>query len=431
MPIKAHLYTAIGSSKELLLAIIADPSLLRDVKELSEFQSLCKKVSGLTVPKAAAAAADDDDDDDDDMPPLSSADDEDDDDLPPVPPSKKASAPAAAAPPKRVPVPVVEIEDAERVKEESDPAPATFENASEDVTSVLPDAKFEELQSAAQAAKDAASSASSDADALSSLTSALSHESALGQLSAATYAKRGEVLLRLKRCVAARADGEAAVKLNPDSARGLRLRGMSKRFLGDYAGAAKDIGDAQRIDFNDAMVPVQAFLKTAVETKLKVEAAQREQEKDDLRQKVKDRKEANERARAAREAEEEEGGSGMPGGMGGGMPMGGMDAFMKDPAFAAAMKKPGVAQKFQAMMSNPQLIMQYMNDPDIGPLIQKMMGSMPGGMGGMGGMPGGMGGMGGGMPPRGGAAHDHAHGEACDHTEFDADEDFSDMPELD
>ena len=39
---------------------------------------------------------------------------------------------------------------------------------------------------------------------------------------------------------------------------------------------------------------------------------------------------------------------------------------------------------------------RYMNDPEIGPILQKVMSKMMGGMGGAGGMPG-MGGMGG-MP---------------------------------
>ena len=71
------------------------------------------------------------------------------------------------------------------------------------------------------------------------------------------------------------------------------------------------------------------------------------------------------------------------------------------------MQNPKVMQAMQAMMSNPMAAMQYMSDPEVGPVLQKLMGlfggGMPGGMGGMGGMPGGMGGMpggfGGGAPP--------------------------------
>jgi len=75
------------------------------------------------------------------------------------------------------------------------------------------------------------------------------------------------------------------------------------------------------------------------------------------------------------------------------------------------MTNPKVMAAVQQCMGNPMAMMQYMNDPEVGPVLQKLMGKMmggggmpggmggmPGGMGGMAGMPGGMGGMPGGMP---------------------------------
>ena len=92
---------------------------------------------------------------------------------------------------------------------------------------------------------------------------------------------------------------------------------------------------------------------------------------------------------------------GMPGmGGGGGMPAG-MDEIMKDPEIMAAMANPKVMAAVQSCMGNPMQMMQYMNDPEVGPVLQKMMGKMMGGgmpPGAMGGMPGGMGGVPGGMP---------------------------------
>jgi suppressor of tumorigenicity protein 13 len=67
-------------------------------------------------------------------------------------------------------------------------------------------------------------------------------------------------------------------------------------------------------------------------------------------------------------------------------------------------------QAFQAMLSNPMSAMQYMSDPEVGPVIQKMMAAygMPGMPGG--GAPGGggpFGGFGGAAPGgRGSAADD-------------------------
>ena len=90
--------------------------------------------------------------------------------------------------------------------------------------------------------------------------------------------------------------------------------------------------------------------------------------------------------------------------MGGGMPAGMEDMMaqmMADPEMMQAMQNPKVVQAMQSCMGNPMAAMQYMNDPEVGPVLQKMMGKMMGGgmpPGAMGGMPGGMGGVPGGMP---------------------------------
>mmetsp|Transcript_2141 Transcript_2141/g.5725 ORF Transcript_2141/g.5725 Transcript_2141/m.5725 type:complete len:529 (+) Transcript_2141:9-1595(+) len=121
-------------------------------------------------------------------------------------------------------------------------------------------------------------------------------------------------------------------------------------------------------------------------------------------------------AEAARKAEEAKSSSssmpgmgGFPGGMpgmggfpGGGMPPG-MEGLMNDPELMAAMSNPKVMAAMTSAMSNPASLMQYMSDPEVGPVLTKLMGKMGGGMGGM---PGGMGGMPGGgfggAPPTGG-----------------------------
>merc|ERR1712048_951530 len=75
-----------------------------------------------------------------------------------------------------------------------------------------------------------------------------------------------------------------------------------------------------------------------------------------------------------------------------------MAELMKDPELAEAMKNPKVVEAFQNLMgspggamgllSNPAKLQQLMSDPEVGPVLQKMMSKlMPGmGMGGMGGM---------------------------------------------
>ena len=78
----------------------------------------------------------------------------------------------------------------------------------------------------------------------------------------------------------------------------------------------------------------------------------------------------------------------------------------------AAMSNPKVMAAMQQCMGNPMAMMQFMDDPEVGPVLQKLMGKMMGGgMPGMppGGMPGMPGGMGGGMPggvPGGGSSAD-------------------------
>ena len=74
-------------------------------------------------------------------------------------------------------------------------------------------------------------------------------------------------------------------------------------------------------------------------------------------------------------------------------------------------------------MGNPMAMMQYMDDPEVGPVLQKLMGKMMGGGGmpgmgpglGMGGMPG-MGGMGGGMPDAGASSGGPSVEEVPDDT---------------
>ena len=56
---------------------------------------------------------------------------------------------------------------------------------------------------------------------------------------------------------------------------------------------------------------------------------------------------------------------------------------MNDPEMMAAMQNPKVMAALQSCMSNPMAMMQYMNDPEIGPVLQKLMGKMMGGGGAM------------------------------------------------
>jgi len=91
----------------------------------------------------------------------------------------------------------------------------------------------------------------------------------------------------------------------------------------------------------------------------------------------------------------------------------------------ASLQNPKVMAALQAMQSDPSKIMQYMSDPDVGPILQKMAAAaQSGGMPGMGGgMPGGMGG-GMGMP---GSSPNFGGGATGD----DDDDELPDLEEVD
>ena len=87
-------------------------------------------------------------------------------------------------------------------------------------------------------------------------------------------------------------------------------------------------------------------------------------------------------------------GGGTPGGGGfpnsgfpGGIPPG-MEGMMNDPEIMAAMMNPKVMQVLQQAQTNPGALIAAMNDPEVGPLLNKIVAKMGGSMG-SGGMGGG------------------------------------------
>jgi len=95
----------------------------------------------------------------------------------------------------------------------------------------------------------------------------------LGNVSAMEMAKRAEMLLKLKRYKAAVADADVALSLNPDSAKAYRARGKARRFLGQYQGAADDLSQAQKIDYDDGVADMHKWVQTRVE-KMKLKEKQ-------------------------------------------------------------------------------------------------------------------------------------------------------------
>lgn len=73
--------------------------------------------------------------------------------------------------------------------------------------------------------------------------------------------KRAEILLKLKRPSGAVADATAALSLNPDSCKAYRIRGKALRQVGEYERALEDLGQAQRIDYDDAAEEMLKWLQ--------------------------------------------------------------------------------------------------------------------------------------------------------------------------
>eukprot|EP00429_Kryptoperidinium_foliaceum_P019058 CAMPEP_0176029946 /NCGR_PEP_ID=MMETSP0120_2-20121206/14723_1 /TAXON_ID=160619 /ORGANISM="Kryptoperidinium foliaceum, Strain CCMP 1326" /LENGTH=336 /DNA_ID=CAMNT_0017363179 /DNA_START=147 /DNA_END=1154 /DNA_ORIENTATION=+ len=227
--------------------------------------------------------------------------------------------------------------------------------------------------------------------------------------SALLYANRGMCLEKLGHFEAAAQDCTYALEVNPDSVKALKVRGKIRyNHLKDWHGALSDLSQAQSIDFDPDLV---AMLKELTELRKQEEleqAKERQEKEEKLKRKaeeIKKAKEEQERQEQARSAPGGTGGGmpgggftgGMPGGMPGGMDPSMMAGLMSDPEIQEAMKNPKVVKAFQdlmngpggpmGLMSNPAKLQQLMTDPEVGPVLQKLMGKFMGG-GGMGGMPG-------------------------------------------
>ena len=218
-----------------------------------------------------------------------------------------------------------------------------------------------------------------------------------------TYAKRAEVLIKLRRPNAAIRDCDAALKMNPDSAKAMKIRGAACRYLGRWNDANRDLSAGLNADFDETYGEIHKKVLSVVHEMHVREGKKRAEREARAKAEVERR-----RAEAAK-AQADAAAAGAAGGMPGGMPSGGFpgmgggipgvppgvaEKLASDPDLMKAMSNPKVMEAFQAMLSNPMSAMQYMNDPEVGPVIQKMMaaygmpgGGMPGG--GFGGMPGG------------------------------------------
>ena len=144
------------------------------------------------------------------------------------------------------------------------------------------------------------------------------YTTALGLMpSPLTFAKRAECYLKLSKPNAAVRDCDAALKLNPDSAKSYKVRGKAKRLLGDYEAAVKDLGTGQNADFDEmsqeALDEVKPFASRAMARRAKTARKAAEKEKKERMKRVARAKKEYEAQKKAEE-EEKKAQGGMPGG---------------------------------------------------------------------------------------------------------------------
>jgi len=144
-----------------------------------------------------------------------------------------------------------EEDDPARLPEDQGPFPDKAPSGEKE----LSDEELDMQGSAKQAAADALEDGNLDA-ALEKFTTAIK----IGNPSAMLYAKRAAVLLSLRRPCACIEDCNAAVAINPDSAKAFRIRGKAHRTLGHWEEAHQDLSLAQKLDYDDDIVDVQKFV---------------------------------------------------------------------------------------------------------------------------------------------------------------------------
>ncbi|KAI5330561.1 PREDICTED: FAM10 family [Prunus dulcis] len=135
----------------------------------------------------------------------------------------------------------IELDATDVVEPDNDP-PQKMGNPSVEVT--------EEMQDVAQIEKSKALVAISEGkldEAIDHITEAIM----LNPTSAILKATRASVFVKLNKPNAAIRDANAALEINPDSAKGYKIRGMAKAMLGHWEEAASDLHVASKLDYDE------------------------------------------------------------------------------------------------------------------------------------------------------------------------------------
>eukprot|EP00727_Mastigamoeba_balamuthi_P003094 m51a1_g12782 hypothetical protein (332) ;mRNA; f:2745-4118 len=218
-----------------------------------------------------------------------------------------------------------------------------------------------------------AQNAGNDQEALALLTEAVLKN----PQSAILYACRASVLLRMRRPNAAIRDCEAAIRLNPDSAKPYKVRGRAERHLGLYERARADLQLGNKLDYDDATYQTQKWVEArakALEARAKARQQHHQQQHQQQQHEAKP-----ESARPAGGCGGCCGGNAGAGRCGagrcGGCPgAGGFNPaeLMNDPEVAAAMADPATRAKLLEALGNPAKLAEASSDPKIAKIIERL-----------------------------------------------------------
>ncbi|KAL6583699.1 hypothetical protein OROMI_002988 [Orobanche minor] len=166
----------------------------------------------------------------------------------------------------------IEMDNSDVVEPDND-TPQLMGDSSIEVT--------EEKQEAAQLSKAKAMDLIADGmfdEAIYHLSEAIT----LNPKSAILYANRASVYVKLKKPNAAVRDADAALQINPDSAKGYKARGMARSMLGLWEESVLDLRVASKLDFDEeigsVLKKVEPNAKKIESHRLKYERLRKEKE---------------------------------------------------------------------------------------------------------------------------------------------------------
>lgn len=160
----------------------------------------------------------------------------------------------------------IELDDADVMEPDNDP-PQKMGDPSIEVTDKNRDA----AQTLKSKAMDSFHEGSLN-EAINYLTEAIM----LNPSSAILYATRASVFVKLKKPNAAIRDADAALQINPDSANGYKIRGMTRALLGFWEEAASDLRVASTLDYDEE---ISSVLKKVEPNAHKIEEHRRKYER--------------------------------------------------------------------------------------------------------------------------------------------------------